>query len=179
MLRAVSVQRSLEADTLRVIDRVVLDADERHRRRVVLVGEQGIKFLLDLPQALALRDGDALVLDDGSIVLVAGKPEPVLEIEARSSAELARLAWHIGNRHTEVQIVGEKLRIRRDHVLEKMLRHLGAKVSALDAPFDPESGAYGQAMGQLAGHGLGRTALNPDGQTHSHASRDYHHGEKS
>jgi urease accessory protein len=83
------------------------------------------------------------VLDDGSIVLVAGKPEPLLEIAAASPHELARLAWHIGNRHTDVQIVGECLRIRRDHVLEDMLRGLGAKLTPIDAPFDPEHGAYG------------------------------------
>ena len=155
--------RTDAADSAPAIDRVVLSADERHRRRIVLTGERGTTFLLDLPQATALRDGDGLMLEDGSIVLVAGKPEPVLDVEAASAAELARLAWHLGNRHTEVQIIGDKLRIRRDHVLEKMLKHLGARVTPLDAPFDPESGAYGQAIGQLAAHGLGR------GHSHDHS----------
>ena len=95
----------------------MLDAGERHRRRIVLTGERGTIFLLDLPQAVALRDGDGLVLDDGSVVRVTGKPEPLVEIAAASAHELARLAWHIGNRHTDVQVVGDKLRIRRDHVL--------------------------------------------------------------
>jgi urease accessory protein len=125
------------------IDRIVLNADERHRRRIMLTGARGTKFLLDLPHAIALRDGDGLVLDDGSIVLVAGKPEPLLEIAAGSPDKLARLAWHIGNRHTDVQIVGDKLRIRRDHVLENMLLGLGARLTPIDAPFDPEHGAYG------------------------------------
>jgi len=124
------------------IDRVVLDADERHRRRIVLTGERGTKFLLDLPHATALRDGDGLVLDDGSIVRVAGKPEPLTEIAAATADQLARLAWHLGNRHTDMQVVGDRLRIRRDHVLEDMLRGLGARLTPIEAPFDPEPGAY-------------------------------------
>jgi urease accessory protein len=127
------------------IDRVVLDSDERQRRRSVLTGESGMKFLLDLPNQTRLRDGDGLVLDDGAIVRVAGKPEALLEITAATPRELARLAWHLGNRHTDVQIVGDRLRIRRDHVLEHMLRGLGAHVDAIEAPFDPEPGAYGHA----------------------------------
>ena len=125
------------------VDRVVLDADERHRRRVMLTGERGTTFLLDLPRATALRDGDGLVLENGAIVRVAGKPEPLVEIAAASTHELARLAWHIGNRHTDVQVVGETLRIRRDHVLEEMLRGLGARLTPVEAAFDPEPGAYG------------------------------------
>jgi urease accessory protein len=125
------------------IDRVVLDADERHRRRITLTGEGGTNFLLDLPHATALKDGDGLVLEDGSIVRVAGKPEPLVEIAAASPHELTRLAWHIGNRHTDLQIVGDTLRIRRDHVLEEMLRGLGARLTPIEAAFDPEHGAYG------------------------------------
>jgi urease accessory protein len=130
-------------DEARVIDRVVLDASERHRRRIVLTGEGGTSFLLDLPHAVVLRDGDGLVLEDGAIVRVAGRREPLIEITAESPHQLARLAWHIGNRHTDVEIAGEWLRIRRDHVLEEMLRGLGASLSPVEAPFDPEPGAYG------------------------------------
>ena len=121
----------------------MLDADERHRRRITLAGERGTVFLLDLPHAIALRDGDGLVLDDGAIVRVTGKPEPLVEVTAASLHELARLAWHIGNRHTDLQVVGERLRIRRDHVLEDMLHGLGAHLTPIEAPFDPEPGAYG------------------------------------
>jgi urease accessory protein len=124
------------------VDRVVLEAGERHRRRIVLTGEHGLHFLLDLPHATSLRDGDGLVLEDGTIVRVTGKPEPLLEIAAANPRELARLAWHLGNRHTDVQIVGDRLRIRRDHVLEEMLRGLGAELEVIEAPFDPEAGAY-------------------------------------
>jgi urease accessory protein len=94
--------------------------------------------------AAALHDGDGLVLEDGALVRVAGKPESLIEISAASARELARLAWHIGNRHTDVEIVGDRLRIRQDHVLEDMLRGLGAQLSSIEAPFDPEPGAYEQ-----------------------------------
>ena len=144
MLRVCSVARTGEMDEARVIDRIVLDASERHRRRIVLTAEGGTSFLLDLPQAVVLRDGDGLVLEDGAIVRVAGRREPLIEVTAESPHQLARLAWHIGNRHTDVEIAGERLRIRRDHVLEEMLHRLGARLSPVEAPFDPEPGAYGQ-----------------------------------
>jgi urease accessory protein len=142
MRRAHSVRQAGQWDNAAAIDRVVLDASERHRRRVVLTAEHGTTLLLDLPHATALRDGDGLVLDDGAVVGVVGKPEPLLEITAPDACELARFAWHLGNRHVEVQVVGERLRIRRDHVLAEMLECLGARVTAVEAPFDPESGAY-------------------------------------
>jgi urease accessory protein len=78
------------------------------------------------------------VLDNGMIVLVVGAPEKLVEISAGSALDAVRLAWHLGNRHTDVQVLGDKLRIRRDHVLEEMLRGLGATLTPLDAPFDPE-----------------------------------------
>jgi urease accessory protein len=129
-------------DKTTAIDLVTLDSTERHRRRVVLTAEHGLAFLLDLPHATVLRDGDGLVLDDGAIVRVAGKPEPLVEISAASMSDLVRISWHIGNRHADVQIVGDKLRIQRDHVLEEMLHGLGARLTHINAPFDPESGAY-------------------------------------
>jgi len=133
------------------VDRVALDADERYRRRIVLAAERGGKFLLDLPATTALRDGDGLVLDDGTIVAVAARPEPLVEIAAgEDSAALTRLAWHLGNRHTELQIVGDRLRMRRDRVLEEMLAGLGAHLTPIEAPFEPERGAYEN------GHGDGR-----------------------
>jgi urease accessory protein len=142
MRRASEIRAAGTWNAASAIDCVVLDAAERHRRRVALTGEGGTAFLLDLPHATALKDGDGLVLEDGAIVRVAGKAEPLIEIAAASPRELARLAWHIGNRHTEMQVVGDRLRIRRDHVLEEMLRGLGARLTSIEAPFDPERGAY-------------------------------------
>jgi urease accessory protein len=142
MHRATSVRRAGALEEFLAIDRVVLDADGRQRRRVVLTSEKGTRFLLDLPRATMLRDGDGLVLDDGSIVRVAGRPEPLVEIAAACLPDLARLAWHLGNRHVEVQILGDRLRMRRDHVLEAMLLGLGARLTPVESRFEPERGAY-------------------------------------
>ena len=120
-------------------DRIVLDAGDRNRRRIVMTAQKGTEFLLDVAKPISLRDGDGLVLDDGTIVLVTGEPEKLIEISAGNALDTVRLAWHLGNRHTDVQIVADKIRIRRDHVLEDMLRGLGAHLHAVDAAFDPES----------------------------------------
>jgi urease accessory protein len=112
---------------------------------MMLTGEKGTTFLLDLERPVTLRDGDGLVLDDGTIVEVQGAPEPLIEIQGLSATDMLRTAWHIGNRHTDLQIVGGHLRIRRDHVLEAMLAQLGASLAPVDAPFNPE------AVPQIAG----------------------------
>jgi urease accessory protein len=150
--RALDIRKREDAAAARVIDRVVLAADDRHRRRLVMTGEGGTRFLLDLPQAAMLRDGDGLVLDDGSIVRVVGKPEPLVEIAAPSEAARLAIAWHLGNRHVEVQVTGDRLRIRRDHVLEAMLRGLGAQLAPIEAAFDPEPGAYAHWHDDGDGH---------------------------
>jgi urease accessory protein len=141
MKRACHIERVGTWNAAEAIDRVVLDAGDRRRRRIVLTGERGTRFLLDLPTPATLREGDGLVLDDGAIVAVTGQAEPLLELAATSPSQLLRLAWHLGNRHTDVQIVGDRLRIRRDHVLEEMAERLGARVTPVEAPFDPEPGA--------------------------------------
>lgn len=124
------------------VDRVLIDFDRRHRRRIQLVTEGGEALLLDLPQAVRLRDGDGLVLDDGRIVRVEARAEALLDIHAHDAAGLVRIAWHLGNRHLPVQLLGSHIRIRADHVIAEMVRGLGGHVLEMDAPFDPEAGAY-------------------------------------
>ncbi len=152
MHRVTSIKPASEWSATTAIDRVTLDADDRNRRRIVLTGANGTQMLLDFEKPVSLRDGDGLVLDDGSIVAVVGAPEPLIEVCAHG-LESVRLAWHLGNRHTEVQIVGEHLRIRRDHVLEEMLRGLGAHLIPLEAAFDPESPAPAPGPGPGHDHG--------------------------
>lgn len=123
-------------------DQVLIDFDRRHRRRVTLVTESGAKLLLDLTQAVRLRDGDGLQTEDGRIIRVVAKPEPLLEIHAHSPAELVRIAWHLGNRHLPVQLLDDCIRIRADHVIAEMVQGLGGHAEALEAAFDPEGGAY-------------------------------------
>src|ERR1700744_6301127 len=106
-------------------DTVVLDFDDRHRRRMAMTGTRGLEFLLDLEAAIALRGGDALVLDDGRLIEVVSAPEPLIEIRGSDPHHLVRVAWHLGNRHLPTQIMPRGLRIRRDHVIEAMVKGLG------------------------------------------------------
>ena len=145
-------------------DTVVLDFDDRHRRRMAMVGTRGFEFLLDLENAIALRGGDALVLEDGRLIEVVAAPEPLLEIRCNDPLHLVRVAWHLGNRHLPTQIMPKGLRIRRDHVIEAMVKGLGARIIEIEAPFDPEGGAY-------AGHAHAPEAA----PAHDHASHDHGH----
>src|SRR3954468_12799995 len=143
-------------------DTVVLDFDDRHRRRMAMTGTRGLEFLLDLESAVALRGGDALVLEDGRLIEVVAAPEPLIEIRGADPAHLVRIAWHLGDRPLPTQIMAKGLRIRRDHVIEEMVKGLGARVVEIEAPFDPEGGAYAAAHG----------AHDHD---HGHASHDHSH----
>jgi urease accessory protein len=154
-------------------DTVVLDFDDRHRRRMAMTGTRGLEFLLDLENAVALRGGDALVLEDGRLVEVVAAPEPLVEIRGADPQHLVRIAWHLGNRHLPTQIVGKGLRIRRDHVIEAMVTGLGARVIEIEAPFDPEGGAYAAAHGA---HDYGHGHTNHD-HAHDHHDHANHHGD--
>ena len=145
-------------------DTVLLDSTERHRRRATMACVHGLEFLLDLPEAIMLRTGDAIMLDDGRLIEVLGKPEPLAEIRCGSPRELANVAWHLGNRHLPVQIFDNRIRIRRDHVIEDMVRGLGAKVALIEAAFDPEGGAYAQAE-------------HAHNHEHEHDHHDHKHGD--
>ena len=133
---------------------VTLIYADRCRRRVRLMDDAGAPFLLDLVRPARLADGDGLVLADGTIIRVIAKPEPLVEAVATDARHLARLAWHIGNRHVAAQIVDQAcLRIVHDSVLEQMLRGLGAETRTVTAPFHPEGGAYATlATGHHHGH---------------------------
>ncbi|WP_315734578.1 urease accessory protein UreE [Bradyrhizobium sp. SZCCHNR1093] len=155
-------------------DSVLLDFDDRHRRRLAMTGTRGLEFLLDLEHATALRGGDALVLEDGRLIEVVAAAEPLLEIRAADPHHLVRLAWHLGNRHLPTQILAKSLRIRRDHVIEAMVKGLGARVIEIEAPFDPEGGAYAEPS-----HAHGHDDHDHHGHDHhhDHAGHDHaHHG---
>jgi len=135
------------------VDLVLLDYDHRHRRRILLPTEAGAEVLIDLPQAARLRDGDGLALDAGGVVRVCARPEKLTEIHAHDDGELVRIAWHLGNRHLPVQVLGDRIRIRADHVIATMLTGLGGHVDTIEAPFDPEAGAYAGGHHHHAGDG--------------------------
>jgi urease accessory protein len=139
-----------------VVDEVTLDFDTRHRRRIRVVGNNGTDLLIDLAEATPMADGDGLTLEGGGVVVVRAASESLLEVKSSSAEGLARLAWHLGNRHLPVQILENCLRLRADHVIAAMLTGLGAEVRAIDAPFNSEGGAY-------ASHGHSHS-----GKSHSH-----------
>ena len=123
-------------------DTITLDEAQRHRRRMAMVSDGGIAFLLDLAEARLLREGDAIVLSDGRLVEVKAKPEPLLSVAGRDADHLLQIAWQIGNRHLPCQIRDGRILLRRDHVIADMLRGLGAEVRDVEDAFDPLGGAY-------------------------------------
>ncbi len=126
---------------------VTLDFEARFLRRKRLMTDCGKVFMADLEEAVSLKEGDAFLLQDGRQILVQARIEPVLEIRHEA---IARIAWHIGNRHTPCEIRSDHLIIRRDYVLEDLLIRLGADLVKVMAPFNPEGGAYG--IGRAHGH---------------------------
>jgi urease accessory protein len=163
-------------------DTVVLDFDQRHRRRVTMTGVGGLEFLLDLAEAAMLRGGDGLRLEDGRLVEVLAEPEPLAEIRAVDPLALTRIAWHLGNRHLLTEMLPKALRIRRDPVIEAMAEGLGARVIALEAPFNPEGGAYVKAepgaepQDHAHGHHAHDSAEERNGRRDDRHSHDHDHG---
>ncbi len=121
---------------------LTLDFDTRHRRRIRLTADQGEDVLLDLPKAVAMADGDGLQLEDGRWLKVQAAAELIVEVRHKDPNQLMRLAWFLGNRHLPTEIRNQVLRIRPDHVIEDMLDGLGADLIKVQAPFQPEGGAY-------------------------------------
>jgi urease accessory protein len=147
MLRAISVLAPGEPHSPPA-DTVVLPHDGRHLRRKLLHPENGGMVMLDLKETVVLADGDLLGLDDGTCIRVVAAPEDLVEIIPRDRLHLIELAWHLGNRHLAAQIEEARVLILRDHVIEDMLRGLGAEIRHVREPFQPVRGAY-----HSGGHG--------------------------
>jgi urease accessory protein len=142
VLRATFVVRSGHWPKAEAVGAVTLDYEMRQRRRIRLeCGEAGA-VLLDLERPAGLRPGDGLRLAEGGWIAVEAAPEELLEIEAEDALHLQRIAWHLGNRHCPAEISDGKIYIRRDHVIEGMVKGLGATVAPVERPFHPEGGAY-------------------------------------
>lgn len=174
--RATKILPSGEWNAAEARDAVTLDFDDRHRRRRRYTGEGGLAFLLDLPEAAVLYDGDGLALEDGGVVAVRAAPEPLVEVTSGDPAHFARLAWHLGNRHLPAEIGAGRILIRDDHVITAMLRGLGATLRQVQAPFNPEGGAYGEHNRQT-GHHHGPQHAHHHGHDHAHDhGHDHAHG---
>jgi urease accessory protein len=143
MIRAISVTDHCHDP----IATITLDETARHRRRMAMTSDRmkngsTIQFLLDLPKAVLLRHGNGLNLEDGNVIEVLAKPEPLYEITAKNDTHLLTIAWHIGNRHLQADIRESVIFIRPDHVIKSMLKGLGANVREVHDRFNPEGGAY-------------------------------------
>jgi urease accessory protein len=152
---------------LPVADTVVLDYEERRRRRGVVKTIGGAEFLVDLPDSPILGPGDGYVLDDGAFIEIVAAPEELMEVRGKTPLHMSQLAYHLGNRHLECQISEKHIRIRRDHVIAEMLKGLGAKTTDVEAPFFPEGGAYHHGVHDHAGH------------AHDHGHHHHDHGHKN
>ena len=149
--------------------RLPFDSRQKSRLKTRLVS--GEEVALMLPRGEILRGGDLVTASDGRVIEVLAEPEKLLHIE---SDALAKVAYHLGNRHVPVQVGKDFLRIAEDHVLEEMVKKLGARVSHVQAPFEPEAGAYagGHHQHDEMGHG---GKIHDHGHDHDHDHHDHDH----
>jgi urease accessory protein len=172
MPRAASVLAAADRHDRPVIDTVILDYAQRSAQKITVTGVKGGAFEIDLLQPARLRTDDLLLLDDGNLVEVVAAPEPLIEARVADLAGLARLAWHLGDRHVPVQVLPNRIRVRRDAAIEALLRSLGAKVAMIEAPFEPEGGAYASSHGHE--HHDHDHAHDHPGHSHGHGHHRDH-----
>ena len=174
MPRATSVIAADHRHDRPVSDTVILDSTQRSAQKVTVTGAKGTVLEIDLHMPVRLRTDDLLLLDDGTLVEVVAAVEPLIEARASDLAGLSRLAWHLGDRHIAVQVLANRVRARRDEAVETLLTSLGAKVMMIDAPFEPEGGAY--ALSQVHHHGAhGHAHHDHDDCCGGHSHGDHHH----
>jgi urease accessory protein len=155
-------------------DSVILDRDQRQATRAIFTTVGNVTVELDFPSPLVLRTGDALVLDDGRLVEVVAEAEPLLEVRDADVGKLARLAWQLGDRHVPVQILPKRLRLARDPATEALLARLGVRAAAIEAPFEPEGGAYRVAPAPAHHHHDHGHAHHHDHDHHDHDHHGHH-----
>lgn len=172
MPRAIRVLAPAHRHGRLLADTVILDFAQRSGQKATVTGVKGLVLAIDLEHPARLRGDDLLELEDGSLVEVVAAPEPLIEARAADISALARLAWHLGDRHVAVEVLPNRIRARRDEAIETLLKALGAKVTRIEAPFESEGGAY--ASGH-AHHGHSHGHGDDHGHDyHSHAHRDHH-----
>ena len=160
---------------LEVRGQLKLPFESRQKSRLKTRLVSGEEVGLMLPRGEILRGGDLVTASDGRVIEVFAEPEELLHVECATPAALAKAAYHLGNRHVPVQVGDGFLRLAADHVLEEMLKKLGATVTQTEAPFEPEAGAYagGHHQHDEMGHG-GEIHEHPDGD-HEHCDHPHHH----
>jgi urease accessory protein len=174
MPRATSVIHASHRHDRLVIDTVILDSAQRNAQTVTVTGAKGTVIDIMLYMPVRLRTDDLLLLDDGTLVEVVAAPESLIEARAADLPGLSRLAWHLGDRHIPVQILPNRVRALRSEATEALLKSLGAKTTMIDAPFEPEGGAY--ALSQAHDHGEhGHAHADHDDCCGGHAHGHHHH----
>lgn len=161
MPRAISVLGTAERGNRPVTDTIILDYAQRSAQKVTVTGVRGGTFQIELAAPAQLHTDDLLVIDDGGLVEVVAAPEPLIEARAADLSSLARLAWHLGDRHVPMQLLPNRIRARHEAGIESLLTSLGAKLALIEAPFEPEGGAYAASHGQA--------------RDHDHAHSHHHH----
>jgi len=173
MPRATRILRAAERPDTSVIDTLILPQAQRQAQKGFLFGIKGTCVEIDFAEPVRLRTDDALVLDDGGLIEIVAEPEPLIEARAADLPALARLAWHLGDRHVPVQVLERRLRLKPDPAIETLLQSLGAKLVAIDAPFEPEGGAYDAVAGD---HGHHHRHDHHHDHGHDHHDHGHAHG---
>lgn len=175
-MRAIRVIAATHRHDRPVADTVILDYAQRSEPQAAVTGVKGTAFTIDLHAPARLRTDDLLELEDGRLIEVVAAPEPLVEARATDVAALARLAWHLGDRHVPVQVLPNRIRAQRDPAVEALLTSLGVKVAQIEAPFEPEGGAYAPVQAHDHAHNHGHDHDHAHcGHDHSH---DHHHDER-
>ena len=156
MARAVAILRAGQKQAADIIDTLLLDYEQRRSLSGVVTGLKGTKVEIAISSPSAVATDDCLILEDGRLIEVVARPEPLLEVRTGDVASAARLAWHLGDRHIPAQLHARRLRVRRDPATETLLARLDVSVLAIEAPFEPEGGAYSS------------------GHEHHHGAHDHH-----
>jgi urease accessory protein len=174
MPRVTKVLATGSYDSAAGTDSVILNRDQRQAARASFTTIGGLTVEFDFPSSAMLRMGDALMLDDGRLVEVVAEAEPLLEVREADVGKLARLAWQLGDRHVAVQILPKRLRLVRDDAAEALLARLGVRAIAIEAPFEPEGGAYRVAPTPVHHHHDHGHAHHHDHDHHDHDHHDHH-----
>jgi urease accessory protein len=173
MPRAIRVLAADHRHDRPIADTAILDYAQRSTPKITVSGVKGTRIDIDLHAPVRLRTDDLLELDNGALVEVVAAPEPLIEARAVDVSAMARLAWHLGDRHVPVQLLPNRIRAQRDETIETLLKSLGAKVAHIEAPFEPEGGAYASAHNDRHKHGHHDHHHHDHGHDHAH---DHHHG---
>lgn len=167
MPRAIRLLGPAERAGRPVADTVILDYAQRSMQKVTVTGVKGGSFEIDLAGPARIATDDVLQLDDGNLIEVVAAPEPLIEAHASDLSQLARLAWHLGDRHVPAQLFANRIRVRAEPAVEELLNTLGARLARIEAPFEPEGGAYASELGHAHAHGCAH------GHHNSHTHRDH------